>query len=278
MKNILLPTDFSDNSWNAIQYAAELFKDDECTFHILNAYDLTIYGADFASPQTAQLGVLGTVKDISVKGVHNVAERIKEKFNNSKHKIEEISSFNSLTREIDRIHEKIGVDYLVMGTKGATGAARILFGSNTVRVLNHAKCPVIAVPNDYKYKEPQEILFPSDLDIHFSPEQLKPLLNIASRINSNVNVLHVLEGRKLREKELTNQNELENIFRGLELSFHLEKEIKVEEAIDQFDKTKEVQLLAMINNKHSFFENLFFKNKINQIGFNLSIPFLVIPS
>ncbi|WP_373282945.1 universal stress protein [Aquaticitalea lipolytica] len=35
MKNILLPTDFSDNSWNAIKYALQLFKDEKCTFHLL---------------------------------------------------------------------------------------------------------------------------------------------------------------------------------------------------------------------------------------------------
>lgn len=38
MKRILLPTDFSENSWNAIQYAMELYKEDVCTFYLLNAY------------------------------------------------------------------------------------------------------------------------------------------------------------------------------------------------------------------------------------------------
>ena len=36
MKNILLLTDFSKNSINAIRYALNLFENDICTFHILN--------------------------------------------------------------------------------------------------------------------------------------------------------------------------------------------------------------------------------------------------
>jgi len=35
MKKILLPTDFSDNSLNAIRYAVQLFKGEKCTFILL---------------------------------------------------------------------------------------------------------------------------------------------------------------------------------------------------------------------------------------------------
>ncbi len=46
MKNILLPTDFSDNSINAIQYALKIFKDINCTFYLLN-----IYGVPYLTEQ-----------------------------------------------------------------------------------------------------------------------------------------------------------------------------------------------------------------------------------
>ena len=36
MKNILLPSDFSKNSKNAIQYAIKFFENEECHFYILN--------------------------------------------------------------------------------------------------------------------------------------------------------------------------------------------------------------------------------------------------
>ncbi|WP_299528057.1 universal stress protein, partial [uncultured Lutibacter sp.] len=36
MKNILLPTDFSENSWNAIKYALELYKKTACNFYLLH--------------------------------------------------------------------------------------------------------------------------------------------------------------------------------------------------------------------------------------------------
>jgi hypothetical protein len=41
MKNILLPTDFSDNSWNAIEYAINFHKNDTCTFYLLHTNSLS---------------------------------------------------------------------------------------------------------------------------------------------------------------------------------------------------------------------------------------------
>lgn len=38
MKRILLPTDFSDISVNAIQYALSLFAEETCEFYLLNVY------------------------------------------------------------------------------------------------------------------------------------------------------------------------------------------------------------------------------------------------
>jgi hypothetical protein len=36
VKNILLPTDFSENSWNAIEYGINFYKNEACTFYLLN--------------------------------------------------------------------------------------------------------------------------------------------------------------------------------------------------------------------------------------------------
>ena len=47
--------------------------------------------------------------------------------------------------------------------------------------------------------------------------------------------------------------------------------------INQFQKTAEVQMLAMIQNKHTFLERLFIEPVIKKIGFHVTIPFMVIP-
>jgi nucleotide-binding universal stress UspA family protein len=274
--NILLPTDFSENSWNSISYASQLFKNETCTFYLLNTYRLTIYGAEFAVPNPSEIRLMETIKDASINGLEKISQRIEIALYNPKHTVSQISSFSTLTREMDEIHKEYGIDFIVMGTKGATGASKVLFGSNTVDVLNSVKCPVLAVPDNFDFEMPKEILFPSDYNIKFNESQLKPIIDLTNQ--SRVNILHVLYDKKLTDQQLDNRNKLEQIFKPISYLLHTEKKQNVPEAIEQYLLKLDINLLVMINNKHSFFENLFFKNKINEIGFNLSIPFLVIPS
>ncbi|WP_341220224.1 universal stress protein [Polaribacter atrinae] len=65
MKNILLPTDFSDNSWNAIQYAVQLFKDEKCNFFIMNTYTPMIYDVEYMTPGVDGFNLIDVVKNTS---------------------------------------------------------------------------------------------------------------------------------------------------------------------------------------------------------------------
>ncbi|HLV93067.1 MAG TPA: hypothetical protein VKX34_08095, partial [Aequorivita sp.] len=49
------------------------------------------------------------------------------------------------------------------------------------------------------------------------------------------------------------------------------------EAVEQFQIKHKVNFLVMIQNKHSFFENLMFKPVIKQLVYHTNVPFMVIP-
>ena len=277
MKKILLPTDFSKNSLNAIRYAVQLFKNEKCVFYIMNTYTPTIYFVEFL-PLSPESGMSDVVRVNLLKDLDEIRDKLIAEFHNPNHTFETIAEFNTLVLEIEQIVKERSIDYIVMGTKGATGAKEILFGSNTVHVLKNAKCPVLAIPSEFDFETPHEILFPSDFGIDFVDKHVKPILNIAEAHNSRVNILNVSTGYELTSKQENNKKKLESYFKGTAHVFHSFSYQEVSEAINKFQLKTRVNLLVMINNKHSFFENLFFKSTINQIGFHLNLPFLVIPS
>lgn len=278
MKNILLPTDFSNNSVNAIKYAVQLFKDDKCTFYVLNTYTPSIYYLEYVPVSPTESGISDVVKQNILKSLSDIVDNIKSEFKNQNHKFESIAAFNTLILEINDLVKEKNIDYIVMGTKGATGAKEILFGSNTVHVIKNAKCPVLAIPSDFAYESPHEILFPSDYEVNFKDDHIKPIIDIVVLHHSRLNVLNVSYGNELTEIQNTNKEKLEDYFKNNAYFFHSISNQDIPEAISKFQLKKRINLLVMINNKHSFFENLFFKSTINQIGFHLNIPFLVIPS
>jgi nucleotide-binding universal stress UspA family protein len=279
MKHILLPTDFSDNSWNAIKYAIKLFKNEECVFHLLNTYTPIIYHVEYVLGYPAQFGLGDSIRNTSQENLKELVVRIEEEFpNNTKHKFETIARFDTLISGIKEFMEKHMTHVIVMGTKGATGAKEVLFGSNTVHVFKEIKCPVIAIPSDFEFENPHEVLFPTDLEVNYKDTQLNLLKEIAISHNSRVNAMHVETGYELTEMQISNKLELESMFKNVSFLFHELKSKSVAEAINEFQIKAKINLLVMINNKRSFFENLFFQSKLKQIGFHLNIPFLVIPS
>ncbi|WP_372756464.1 universal stress protein [Mariniflexile sp.] len=278
MKKILLPTDFSNNSWNAIKYALNFFKEDVCHFYLIHTYTPVVYQVEYMEVGAAQFGLIDAMKEAAQTGLKKIQKQIDEEFINSKHTFTSIASFNTLTAEISHRINEDKIDYVVMGTKGATGAVEILFGSNTMHVIKNAKCPVLAIPSEFEFEKPVEVLFPSDYQIEFKEEHIQPIVDLATKYKSRVNVLNATFGYELSTFQKSNKKLLDDHFKGITSLFHDVSNQTVEDAISKFQLKHRINLLIMINNKHSFFENLFFRSTINHIGFHLNIPFLVIPS
>ena len=279
MKNILLPTDFSDNSLNAIRYAIQLFENDDCTFHLFNAYTPVVYDLTYVLLSPAQFGLRDPIRAASQEGLDELIKELLNEFgSNPNHKFETIARFETLIAGIKELIVERNIDLVIMGTKGATGAKKILFGSNTVQVFREIKFPVLAIPSNFDYVTPQEILFPTDLEVEFTMGQLQVLKEIAKLHTSKINALHVSTGHGLSEIQDRNKTLLPTLFKRMAYEFHDVEDMEIPAAINRFQEEHSVDMLVMINNKQSFFENIFFKDTINQIGFYLNIPFLVIPS
>ncbi len=278
MKKILLPTDFSENSLNAIRYAVQLFKDQKCNFILLNTYTPVIYHVQYMEVGAAQFGLLDALREKSQNGLKTVQDTIEKEFPNPKHFFSRISAFNMLVSEIELLYEEKTMDMIVMGTQGASGLKEVLFGSNMIHVLKNSKCPLLAVPSAYTFQAPHELLFPSDYGVDFEERHVSEIKNIASLFAARLHILHVTNADELTASQEENKQKLATHFKGISHLFHTVHHHDIGVAISEFQSQSRIDFLAMLNNKHSFFENLFFGSKVKRIGLHLDTPFLVIPA
>ncbi len=278
MKRIILSTDFSDNAYNAIDYAVHLFKDVETTFYLLHTYTPVVYRVEYLMHSPSQIGLGDTIQSKAMAELEELQQKLKKEFKNPKHTFVPHSSFNLLVDEVLETIESEKADMVIMGTQGATGAKEIFLGSNTVHVIKKASCPVIAVPSNFKYEKPKEILFPTDYEVDYKREQLQELLEIAKAHISRIEVIHVSTGYDLTEIQLKYKKQLDHIFTRIAHLFHDMPNQEVITAINAFQMKKRMSLLVMIQNKHTFLERLFIDPIIKKIGFHVNVPFMVIPS
>lgn len=277
MKKILLPTDFSENAFNAAQYAVQLFKGEECIFYLLNTYTPVLYDNEYLVYSATQPTLTEIYQNKSEEGLKRMLNRIRKTYKNKLHQFETISSFNLLNDEIKELVIEKEIDLIVMGTKGATGAEEILFGTHTVHAIKKARCPLLAIPAHYEFKPPKEILFPTDYEVDI-PKLLDILKEIALKHSSTIHILHVYFGVDLSTEQANRKKSLTRTFKDIGHHFYSITQKSVTRAIYDFQDENEIDMLVMINNKHSFFENLLFTPVVNEIGFNVKVPFLVIPS
>ena len=276
MKKILLPTDFSNNSFEAIGYALRLFKNINCRFFLMHTYIPPVYNAEYLVGSPGLIGLGDVMQETSRTQLEKLKNRLQKEYNNPNHSFEVHTAFNTLLNEVMETVESEGIDLVVMGTKGATGAEEILFGTNTVHIIKKAICPVLVVPPNFEYENPLEILFPTDFDIAYNKKILASLLDIADEHGSQINVLHVSTGYELTENQEKQKDGLVKILEK-RAQFHDVSSNEIINAINAFQAKEKINLLVMVQNKHTFFERLFIEPVIKKIGFHVTIPFMVIP-
>ncbi|HMB61718.1 MAG TPA: universal stress protein [Eudoraea sp.] len=279
MKNVLLPTDFSENSWNAIVYAIQLFKGDACVFHLLNTYTPAIVHSRFMAVSTEGRLLEDAVHMDSENELKRLLKRISGLNGNPNHSFKTISSFSLLTEEIKQSAERLGIDLIITGTKGASGLKEVFLGSNTVRIIKAIRsCPVLAIPASYPFKKPGEIALVTDFKRNYDAAMIEPLRQIAQHLDAAVRIMHINEEKHLNKYQSSNLDILKEYLSDVATSVHwmpyFAGKAKV---IKEFSEEFEIDMLAMVNYKHSFLEEVTREAVIKKVGFHTQIPLLTLP-
>ena len=280
MQKILIPTDFSENAWNAISYAMHLFRNRKCTFYFLNTYTPVIPSSRFMANMVDGVRIVDAVRDASEKGLQQTVERVKQKFANSNHNFETISSFNLLVEEVKDVVEEFGIHLVITGTKGASGIDEVFMGSNTVRIIKNTKrCPVLAIPQHFDFVAPSEIAFATDFNRFYSSTELQPLLDLAEMFKATIRIVHVQYKLKaLSELQQFNLNMLRRYMNDTEHYVHTVSELNsVSHTLEMFSEELDIHLLAMLNYQHSYMEKMTREPIVKRTAFHTQIPLFVIP-
>jgi nucleotide-binding universal stress UspA family protein len=276
-RKILLPTDFSKNAWQAINYAIELYKNDNCDFYILNVFSLTNNIMDSLLNMAPGSELYESTKQKSENGLDKVLDMLLfNNSNNPKHHFKTISRFNDPIEAIENVVEEKDIEMIVMGTKGETKSRSIAFGGIAIYVMEKVRnCPVIVVPQKAKQTLPKEIVFPTSYKTQFKRRELNYLIDIAKKCNATIAVLHISEEDKLDANQIEHKKILEEYFEDISCSFHSLSHYSVVTAVNMFVESRGSDMVAFINKKHAFFGSVFTEPMVKGIGFHSKVPILV---
>ncbi|UGU14663.1 universal stress protein [Sinomicrobium kalidii] len=278
MKNILIPTDFSENSWNAIAYALLLFKEFKCSFYLLHVTQPHVYATADVPLVTFPRDIDQILQTEARKELEKTLARIEGEHRNPNHRFELLSAYDFFIDTMRQEVEDKDIDLIVMGTKGASGLKEMTVGSNTGDVITKVKCPVLAVPENVAFRPPEEIAFPTDYTLQYSVRVLDTLTFLAEMFQSTIRVLHVIrnEEERLSDAQKRNKELLGDYLRDKKHSFHQLTHKNLSEAVQCFTESRDIDWIAMMAKKLNFSQQILFRPTVAKMSYHTRIPFLVL--
>lgn len=270
MQTILVPTDFSSNAKKALFYGLYLAKKLHAEIIILNAWNIP------HSHSSMLLSINDVLKDASEKEMDKLIAEIKEDDRWEGVKISTMISMGEVGSVIKHRAVENNVDLIVMGTKGATGAKKVLMGSNAASVIDELPCTTICIPEEHLLADAiDKIAFATDM-ADDNIYAIKELMKFADLFHAKVSVFHISD-KESEKKERFDQfcvtvnerlNNKVNEFKFFNGS-------DIHKNIEQYIEAENVNMLAMATQKRSLFEKIFKPSLTKELSFYTKIPLIV---
>jgi len=277
MKNILVPTDFSENSLNALKYAISFFENLSINFHLLHV------STRVDSPEKSNFQEL-LVSNLNENSHFDPIEKLKAEV----HKIKKLSTninhnfyfhheYNQFVDSVRKLVNDQSIDYIVLGTKGGSKISKEVLGSHTADVITRVKCTALVIPENARYTKPHNIVFPTDFNIYYKSKLLQTLSEFLKVKDTTLNVLFVSKiAKELSFLQKKNRGYLQDYLQEKPHSFYFIINENIDNAIETFVSTNRVDIIAMVAKNLNFFQRILFQPPAEKISYHTRVPFLVL--
>ena len=282
MRTILVPTDFSDCSADAVKYAIHFAEKTQRRLLFFNSTFLLIPTRSSAKDH---LSAVKSDKEAKMRTLTEFIEKIYDtlKIKRSENNTRFLVKFgNSVVENITKTINEQFIDLIIIGTHGATGFRKVFSGSNTASVIEQSYCPVLAIPNKYRFDGIKTIAYASS-NLDNLKKELKKIIPVAQKLEASLEIFHITVAAEARAKwrEFNSKEfmkSLSHYFRFYNMSLYIidgEKNSLINE-IKDFVKHNKPDMLAMLTHKRSSFEKIFNTSRTKKISYHLNVPLMAL--
>lgn len=250
IKKILVPVDFSETSLKALDHAVYIAKLNTADITLINVVESTYSYApstDYTALAFSNLDKYEKEVERQAKEhILKLAQKIKKKEGVN---IMGIVSSGWVKEEILSAADEIRADIIIMGTHGVKGFREFITGSNTFRVVNEAKCPVLSIQKAAVTPGFKNILLPFRDKPH-SREKVDYAIKMAELYGAKIYVLGVdmdddpLEFKKIEREAAQIKRIIEK--HGIKCNVKVKSTPYLAEKILEYAEKKDVNLVVIM--------------------------------
>jgi nucleotide-binding universal stress UspA family protein len=171
MKKIVVPTDFSEQAGNALDFAYEIARKSDAKITLLHVIEHAAHRATFMG-STSLSATVDISTGVEMDDIYYIElfkrrkQQMAEVLSDPKFEKMDIDDKIMLGTPYDAIEDEITeteADLIVMGTAGVSNWEESLIGSVAEKVVRHASCPVFTLRYPVSLENIHRIAFASDL-------------------------------------------------------------------------------------------------------------------
>lgn len=272
MKTVIVPTDFSPVSVNALHYAINMAKEIGCAVTLFHAYQIPVAFSEVP------------VVTISMEEMERQTD---EKLTELKKNVEHVTSGNvtihiksalgDTVEELEKLCNSENVFSVVMGTRGA-GAMEVLFlGSTTLSAVNHLHVPVMIIPPGARFRPIQTIGFACDYSQVAASTPIKEISELCEIFGAELKVLNVdYENRQFTAEVPLALTKVYELLEPLNPEYHFIDDPDIEDGINKFADTHGIDMLITIPKKHRLLDGIFRKSRTRELALHAHVPIVAI--
>lgn len=197
MKRILVPTDFTEQSENALDFAYQLAKRMNAEIELLHVLEVPqkdhYSGMENIAVEGGSSGGIDMDDLFFVKLLEKTKERFEEIVSREQfgdvgifYKMQTGTPYKNITRESGSGK----TDLIVMGTSGVSNWEEAIVGSHAERVVRHSECPVFTIQNKVDAAKIKNIAYASDFK--YDHKQLVDIVkSISDLLNARIHLVKV---------------------------------------------------------------------------------------
>lgn len=257
MDNILVPTDFSDNSKPSIRFAIRMAARSKASLIFINIVALE--------------GDLEKSKVKLESFVHTIYQSMKVEANDISFDV--VKGFKADVSILDYCSKHPKINYICISTRGASFLNKVL-GTNTSNLIEKSTLPIIAIPKNYRVKPLHSILYASDLEN--LEDELRVVVDYARPKGLSIEILHFTSPSSSDSREMLN-SDLE-LKVNYPLTFRIvnndDSKAMIRNLQMQVKKLKPSLLCLFTNNKRSFYEKIFLSSLTESVSYQSEVPLL----
>ncbi|PKP26542.1 MAG: universal stress protein [Bacteroidetes bacterium HGW-Bacteroidetes-2] len=277
MINILVPTDFSGNSWNAIAFSLAIYANTKCNFYLVHVIKENIAAEEKFTEGTTKNILENFTPTETRKKLIELAQKIEQSPRIKNHRFFIVTAQGNFVEAIRKQVLEKKIELIVMGTKGASEPHNKGVGKNTSDVITKVKCNALVIPDKAHYQSIKEIAFPTDYNLFYPASVLRTLSSFALHLQANVRIIHLSKTKQnLIPEQLQNKELLQDYFMEEPHSFHELTNQNIEVGFQNFIFKNNISLIAMAAKNIHFYQQLLFNSSKDNCNYHSQIPFLVL--